>query len=311
MNEKYIQKIGNLSACENLQVLYLHNNDITKITNLEPLVTLKHLYLQKNKLKKIEGLSNLKQLKKLYLGCNEISVIEGLENLQNLEELHIEKQRLTKGESLCFDPRSIINLIETLHTLNISHNNLTTISDLETLKKLKFLDASHNKLTDVQEIAKVVHNWFYITELNFTGNPMSKQHRYRDTIIANTFRLVILDKKEINETTRSFIKRFEYEQSQNRMNSAIVMNIPRNIPGHIAPQLEKTISKNLLGTSVSPTLFPMALSEETDTYLPWKALKPCVRHSGKVIPPLFAKHDRRKKSEPKKVQFASTFPQFP
>lgn len=93
-----------------MQVLYLHNNDITKITNLEPLVTLKHLYLQKNKLKKIEGLSHLKQLKKLYLGCNEISVIEGLENLQNLEELHIEKQRLTKGESLCFDPRSTIKL---------------------------------------------------------------------------------------------------------------------------------------------------------------------------------------------------------
>lgn len=84
-----------------------------------------------------------------------------------------------------------------------------------------------------------------------------------------------------------------------------------DIPGNIAPQLGKTITKSLMANNLSPTLFTMELSEETDTYLPWKALKPSVRDSGKVIPPLFAKHDRRKASELKKVQFASTFPQIP
>lgn len=88
----------------------MHENGINVIKNLEPLHNLKLLYLQKNKIKKIQGLESLLQLKKLYLGCNEISVIEGLENFTNLEELHIENQRLSKGEHLCFDPRSVIKL---------------------------------------------------------------------------------------------------------------------------------------------------------------------------------------------------------
>lgn len=102
---------GCLKACENLQVLYLHNNEISKINhNLAPLTTLKHLYLHKNKIAKVEGLHTLTNLRKLYIGCNEISVIEGLDKLENLEELHAEKQRLTKGESICFDPRTIYKL---------------------------------------------------------------------------------------------------------------------------------------------------------------------------------------------------------
>lgn len=71
---------------------------------------LTHLYLQHNNLTKIENLDSLTNLVKLYLGYNSISVVEGLENLTFLKELHIEKQRLDLGESLCFEPRTLITL---------------------------------------------------------------------------------------------------------------------------------------------------------------------------------------------------------
>lgn len=46
----------------------------------------------------------------LYLGYNKILVVEGLENLKNLTVLQIENQKLPFGESLYFDPRSILAL---------------------------------------------------------------------------------------------------------------------------------------------------------------------------------------------------------
>lgn len=112
-----------LPACKDLTVLYLHDNQISKIENLESLSNLSCLYLHHNKIKKIENLQSLTKLKKLYLGYNEINVVEGLENLKNLEELHIEKQYLTNGESMCFDPRSIENISVSNHHLFIFSDN--------------------------------------------------------------------------------------------------------------------------------------------------------------------------------------------
>lgn len=81
-----------------------------KIEKLDGLVNLSNLYLQRNKIRKIENLNKLTKLRKLYLGQNEISVIENLDDLVYLEELYVEKQNLSNGDSLCFDPRSINKL---------------------------------------------------------------------------------------------------------------------------------------------------------------------------------------------------------
>ena len=45
-----------------------------------------------------------------YVGGNAITVVEGLDKLTNLQELHIENQKLSPGEKLLFDPRSIAAL---------------------------------------------------------------------------------------------------------------------------------------------------------------------------------------------------------
>lgn len=101
---------NNLPNNDNINVLYLHNNQIRRIENLGHLRNLTSLYLQRNRIKKIENLDSLTRLKKLFLGYNEILVVEGLHNLENLEELHIQKQNIEDGDSLCFDPRSILSI---------------------------------------------------------------------------------------------------------------------------------------------------------------------------------------------------------
>lgn len=69
--------------------------------------------MQHNVINKIENLDCLKKLETLYLGYNNIVVVEGLDRLRNLTVLHIENQKLSHGESLCFDPRSV-------HALSVS-----------------------------------------------------------------------------------------------------------------------------------------------------------------------------------------------
>lgn len=170
-------------------MLYLHNNAITEIENLEPLHKLQILYLQKNKIAQIKGLDKLQQLRKIYLGYNQISVVENLHNLTNLEELHLEKQQLNKGEVMCFDPRSIVALSNSLQVLNISDNNITSINDLLPLHNLQLLKASYNNIKGFNETATVLACLYRLREADFRGNPMVKLHRYRETIIANTYQL--------------------------------------------------------------------------------------------------------------------------
>ena len=50
-----------------------------------------------------------------YLSDNAISVVEGLEGCGQLSELHIANQRLTEGEKLLFDPRTLQAITVSIH----------------------------------------------------------------------------------------------------------------------------------------------------------------------------------------------------
>lgn len=98
-------------SCDQLKVLYLHNNSIQKISNLDQVYHLTHLYLQWNRIQKIENLDALKHLKKLYLSYNEIQRLEGVEHLCQLEELHLEYQNLPSSQDeFSFDVDSIVGI---------------------------------------------------------------------------------------------------------------------------------------------------------------------------------------------------------
>lgn len=221
---------------------------------MENFPNLIHLYLQRNLLTKIENLDVLTQLKKIYLGYNGILVLEGLENLTNLTEIHIENQNLPLGETLLFEPRTIQNLAAsikfqqnsfiflkmflnkcfhqaTLQFLNVSSNNLTTLSGLENLVSLEVLIANDNLLSNLNDVTRTLAAWPFLKRLNLIGNLVTEERKYRDSVIVASKRLgkpslhflqvkawkrpllnrylfsEILDNKPILVTTRKFIEK--------------------------------------------------------------------------------------------------------
>ncbi|RZB40009.1 LRR 4 domain containing protein [Asbolus verrucosus] len=271
-------------------MIYLHNNEIFEINNLDYTVNLTSLYLQKNRILKIENLRNLRKLKRLYLGHNTISVVEGLENLESLEELYLEKQFLYEGNCLCFDPRK-----NTLQVLNISHNKIQTISSLAPLKILRVLNASHNDLSDMVEVCSIIKDWFYLKELCFAQNPICKNRLYKEDLIANVYRLEILDQKDISEHTRNFLKRLHGErisqklqrnvnfadkitgESKNYFLNLIVwfnslIDLPKNYPVAV----QKAVSISILKQNKSDDLTGDNLEifdEKNAVFIPWKSRK--------------------------------------
>jgi len=216
MSEKNIKKVGNLSKCKCLCVLYLYDNKLTSTSNLGTAATITHLYLQNNSITQIEGLECLKRLHKVFLGHNEISVVEGLHSLPCLRELHIEHQRLPSGEKLLFEPRTMFYLSNSLEVLNVSGNNLDSISSLSPLKKLTNLQASNNQIKEMVSIEECLSVWRILKVLNLTGNPVFNAYKYRDRCIISSSSLEILDEKEIKMFERQFLVRWKESREMNR-----------------------------------------------------------------------------------------------
>lgn len=276
LNDKYLDAISKLSGYDNLSVIYLHNNEISNISNLDNLRNLTSLHLQKNRITKIENLNSLQNLKRLFIGNNEISVVENLDELKQLRELHIEKQRLQKGESLCFNPKTIVNIADSLQILNVSNNNITTILYLEALRNLRLFNASHNRLSNIQDVIDTIRHWYHIETITLKENPIAKQYRYKDDIIANTFRLSTLDDKIISENTRCFIKRFKDHNNLMNKNSMAGINLStsfKDLPNNYPPPLQKAASLSILRRSFHDfTVNPCVVPQNLNKHIPWKAL---------------------------------------
>ncbi|XP_019721846.1 protein phosphatase 1 regulatory subunit 42 isoform X2 [Hippocampus comes] len=221
-----IEDIGDLSACQNLTVLYLYNNCITQIQNLDFACNLTHLYLQNNNITHIDNLAHLHKLSKLFLGGNRISLLEGLESLGELEELHMESQRLPPGEKLLFDPRTLRALAKSLRVLNISNNNIDEMADLAALWEIRHFSAADNKLRNVEELESVSGSWPWLVQMDLRGNPVCKTAKYRDRLITACKALEVLDGRDIHEVTREFLVKWEASKEAKKKKKAALLNPP-------------------------------------------------------------------------------------
>ena len=219
--DKGLGCIENLSQCSSLTVLYLYDNLIDKIENVEFAKCLTHLYLQGNNITKVENISALRSLRKLYLGRNCITVVEGLDQLQQLTELHIEYQKLPLGEKLLFDPKSIVALITSLSVLNIAGNKLEYLGSIKLLSRLASLNASDNHISSILDVCKVISSWGRLTRLQLQGNPVTKKHRYKESLITSCTSLSTLDGDEVSEISRLFLINWKKAKEARRKRNLI------------------------------------------------------------------------------------------
>lgn len=126
--------------------------------------------------------------------------------MKNLTVLQIENQKLPFGESLYFDPRSILalsvsffivifllyifihiyKLFQTcLKVLNISGNKITSLKNIKELYKLEILDATNNIIDDINDLTETINILISLKDLSLQGNPVTKYYRYKENLIAN------------------------------------------------------------------------------------------------------------------------------
>jgi transglutaminase-like putative cysteine protease len=160
-HETGIKNTKGLEYCNNLEELYLYNNQITDVSPLSGLINLKTLYLGRNQITDVSPLSGLTNLQELILGGNQITDVSPLSGLTNLRDLS-----LTENQIIDISPLSgLVNL----SWLNLDSNQISDVSPLSGLINLKTLYLGRNQITDVSPLSRLTN----LQELALEGNQIT------------------------------------------------------------------------------------------------------------------------------------------
>ena len=195
LQDMRITTIENLSTTRKLQALYLNSNMITTLSGLQHscLKNLLQLDLQDNNITSMEGLSCLSSLRRLSLARNSVPWVIGLEYCPLLEQLDISGQHLPDGSNgVEFDEDSIDAMSQQLVSLNASHCGLLHVEHLACLDSLTTLDISHNCIPTVSGVTTLLEQRSRRTGRNrqlknllMSNNPAMENGgpRVRDTLV--------------------------------------------------------------------------------------------------------------------------------
>jgi hypothetical protein len=113
-----------------------------------------------------------------------------------------------------------------LEILNISGNNLESLSEIGSLSNLVQINASNNSLSDMKEMAILLKCWPRLVTLDLSGNPLCLKNKYRERIIVLATSLRQLDGKEIQDMSRQFLENWKLskEMSNQRAKQELISN---------------------------------------------------------------------------------------
>lgn len=147
ISNNQIVNINFLEKLKNLRIINLSGNKIIDYTFLEKLEKLQTLNLSANRVENYTFLERLKKLQVIYLSSNQIKDISFLEKLSNLQKLNLSNNQI--------EDYSFLEKLTSLRTLNLSNNRIEDISFLEKLTNLQSLYLHSNQIEDISVLEKL------------------------------------------------------------------------------------------------------------------------------------------------------------
>ncbi|KAL2870677.1 uncharacterized protein BJX67DRAFT_245330 [Aspergillus lucknowensis] len=134
--------IGQLSGVPSMvRNLCIQDNRLSNLTAWSHLANLQYLDISGNELDNLDGLSELIHLRELRADNNNLRDIEGVFGLNGLLTLKLRNNKLA---SIDFETAELVRLGE----LDLSHNDLVSVQNIQNLPALYQLDLSANRLEE-------------------------------------------------------------------------------------------------------------------------------------------------------------------
>ncbi|OGM51026.1 hypothetical protein ABOM_000254 [Aspergillus bombycis] len=154
--------IGQLSGVPpTLRTLRISHNCLSSLTAWGHLVNLQYLDISGNELESLDGFGSLIHLRELKAEDNNIRNIDGIFELDGLLSLKLRNNTLTTVD---FEDSELVRLEE----LDLSHNQLMSIQNIESLSALSKLDLSFNQLARVAPSSPLP----YLSSLRLSSNQL-------------------------------------------------------------------------------------------------------------------------------------------
>lgn len=111
-----------------------------------------------------------------------------------------------------------------MQILNISGNNIESLSEVGCLTSLDQLLAKNNNLNDMKEMSVLLKCWPRLSILDLSGNPICGKNKYRERIIVQSASLKVLDGKEIAEMSRQFLENWKLSKEMSIQRGNMINN---------------------------------------------------------------------------------------
>ncbi|KAJ5295759.1 hypothetical protein N7508_010580 [Penicillium antarcticum] len=142
--------IGQLSGIpSSLRTLKIPRNCLSNLTPWSHLVNLQYLDVSGNDIETLDGFSSLIHLRELKANDNQIRNIDGILDLNGLLSLKLSNNSVTAVD---FEGSELTRLRD----LDLSHNCLTSVRNVDWLPSLATLDLSANQITSLESPASLI-----------------------------------------------------------------------------------------------------------------------------------------------------------